>query len=116
MGAGYGAGMYFDNYDPQNFRKAHAQWGATLERFLCDPVNLGRLDASVEMRRPAAQALAVPLLEAFGEKAHIFRFRQLVGHMLRHLMTARGCELDQTDVRIPDGILFTRAARYRNKG
>lgn len=105
--------MHFDNYDPIHFRAVFGRDGARLGRFLTDPAILGRLDASVEMRRPAAQAIAMPLLEAFGQRARENRFRQFVGHMICHLMRARGCEIDQLDVRIRDGVLFTRAARYR---
>ncbi len=87
--------------------------GEKLERFLCTPVSLALLDGSVDFRKPAAQTIARPLLETFGERARDFRFRQLVGHMIRHLMEERGYVLDQMDVRIRDGVLFTRAARYR---
>ena len=105
--------MYFDNYNPLNFVKAHARWGTRLAPFLSDPVILARLDAAVEMRKTAAQSIATPLLEKFGRETREFRFRQLVGHMLCHLMKQRGCEIDQPDVRISDGVVFTRAARYR---
>lgn len=105
--------VYFHDYQPRNFSDAHAVWGADLELFLCNQGNLALAETASDLGRPAVESLAVPLLHRFGETAKEFRFRQLVGHMLRHMMESRGWILDQTEVRIPGGPLFTRAARYR---
>ncbi len=110
--AAYDSHMYLKNYKPQNFAAAYDRWGRDLTYFLCNIENIARAETASELGRPAAQPLARPLLTCFGETAKEFRFRQLVGHMLRHVMEARGWILDQTEVRIPDGPLFTRAARY----
>jgi len=107
--------MDFDDYDPNNFRGAFNRWGKRLIKFFDGATIRARLDCSVELSRPAAQAIAVPLLATFGDEAREFRFRQLVGHMISHLMKVLGYELDQPEVRIPDGDPFSRAARYRRK-
>lgn len=68
---------------------------------------------ATELVRPAAESLASLLIWRFGDRVRDLRARQLFGHMLRHMMEKYGCVLDQEEVRIPDGPLFTRAARYR---
>jgi hypothetical protein len=68
-----------------------------------------------DLVRPAAEPMAEPILEEFGEDALEFTFRQYVGHRIRHTMAVLDYEIDQLDVRIPRGPLFTRAARYRKK-
>lgn len=105
--------MWLQHYSPQQFAAPYSHWGTELTLFLCNEVNLARAETASELGRPAAQVLAQPLLDHFGDAARDLNFRQLVGHMLRHLMEARGWVLDQTEVRIPNGVLFTRAARYR---
>lgn len=114
--AGYGGAMFLQGYDPRNFREAYEAWGHDLALFLTNETNLARAETASELGRPAVQPLATPILERFGATAENQRFRQLVGHMLRHIMEARGWALDQTEVRIPGGPLFTRAARYRRVG
>lgn len=106
----------FNNYAPRNFARAFSQWGADLGSFLTEPSTIADLEHASDAQKPAAQVLAVPLLARFGEQARGFRFRQLVGHMLKHLMTSRGWVVDQVEVRIRGGALFTRAARYRRAG
>ncbi len=108
--------MWLQGYSPQHFASAYARWGTELTLFLCNEVNLARAETASELGRPAAQALAQPLIDRFGDAAKDLVFRQLVGHMMRHIMEARGWILEQTEVRIPNGPLFTRAARYARAG
>lgn len=108
--------VFLKDYDPRNFREAYETWGRELALFLTNEANLARAETASDLGRPAVQPLAIPILERFSETAENQRFRQLVGHMLRHIMEARGWALDQTEVRIPGGPLFTRAARYRRVG
>jgi hypothetical protein len=103
----------FRNYEPVQFAEVYSAIGADLEHFLTKHDNMIRVETATRLGRPAAEALARLLLWEFGDRVRDLRVRQLFGHMLRHLMQQNGCILDQEEVRIPNGELFTRAARYR---
>lgn len=106
---------FFDNYEPKHFEAAYRKWGARIASRLTPPESLGRMDAAVALVKTPAQAVAELIVAEFGAEAKNYRLRQLVGHMICHLMTSRGFELDKKEVRIRDGVLFTRAARYRRR-
>jgi len=55
------------------------------------------------------------ILDEFADDARDPHFRQYVGHMVRHIMDECGYELDQLDVRIRKGPVFTRAARIATR-
>lgn len=105
--------MYFEHYDPQRFASLYAEVGPKLSQFFARPVVVALLEGSVKLRRPAVEAIEELLLEFAKEEVQNQRVRQLVGHMIRHLMEELGYELDQPEVRLSSGVLFTCGARYR---
>ncbi len=105
--------VLFEDYDPQRFASLYARVGPKLGEFFARPVIGALLEGSVKLRRPAVEAIERHLLEHVKEEVQNQRVRQLVGHMIRHLMAKRGYVIDQPEVRIPDGLLFTCGARYR---
>ncbi len=104
--------MYFEHYDPQRFASLYAALGPKLRQFFARPVIVALLEGSVKLRRPAVEAIEDHLLEYAQEDVKNQRVRQLVGHMIRHLMEKVGYELAQPEVRLPAGGLFTCGARY----
>lgn len=107
--------MLLREYDPQHFRAIHDLYGARLWKLLTEKANPVRMTTASDLRRPAAEVMGQAILDEFGDVALDHQFRKLVGHMIRHIMAELGYELDQLDVRITDGVLFTRAARYCRK-
>jgi len=110
-----GYAKLFGDYDTGPFSDVHAEdgLGRDLEKFFERPDVAVRIETAVDLSRPAAEALARPAMAALGPKLRSMRSRQLFGHMLRHVNEKLGFVLAQPDVRIPKGVLFTRAARYR---
>jgi hypothetical protein len=105
--------MYFEEYDPQRFASLYERVGPKLREFFARPVVIALLEGSVKLRRPAVEAIEDHLSEYASEDVKDQRVRQLVGHMIRHLMKELGYDVEQLDVRIPAGVLFTCGARYR---
>jgi hypothetical protein len=105
--------MHFENYKPERFASLYADVGPKLRQFFASPVVLALLEGSVKLRRPAVEAIEERLLQHAKDDVQNQRVRQLVGHMIRHLMAELGYELDQPEVRLPSGVLFTCGARYR---
>jgi hypothetical protein len=110
---GQAFGVYFENYDPQRFASLYAEVGPKLRQFFDSSVIVALLEGSVKLRRPAVEAIEERLFEYAKEEVQNQRVRQLVGHMISHLMEELGYELDQPEVRLPSGVLFTCGARYR---
>jgi len=105
--------VFFEDYDPQRFASLYADVGPKLSQFFASPIVVALLEGSVKLRRPAVEAIEEQLLEYAKDDVKNQRVRQLVGHMIRHLMAELGYELDQPEVRLPSGVLFTCGARYR---
>ena len=90
--------------------------GLELWKFLNSEDSIIRLETATELRRPALEALQTQLLERFGATIKADRWKQMMGRMVRQIMEHHGYSLDQTGVRIRDGVLFTSAARYTKCG
>lgn len=86
--------------------------GLELWSFLNSESSIIRLETATELRRPALEALQTQLVEKFGPTIKVDRWKQMTGRMVRQIMEHHGYSLDQTGVRIRDGVLFTSAARY----
>lgn len=107
---------WFHDYDAGPFADVFASpLGHVFIRFFERPDVAIRVETAADLSRPAAEALARPALAALGPELRSRRARQLFGHMLRHLNEKLGFVLDQPDVRISNGVLFKRAARYRRR-
>jgi hypothetical protein len=60
-------------------------------------------------------ALELQLFEKLGTKIREDRMKQMAGRMTRQIMERHAYRLDQAGVRIPNGRLFSSAARYANE-
>jgi uncharacterized membrane protein YheB (UPF0754 family) len=102
-------------YDPKIFIKlAKSDLGKQLWDFLNEHDNKIRMETATELKKPAVRALTNHLLKRFGEQVKEMRVKQMIGHMVKQIMDAKGFEVDQRDVLVNDG-LFNKASRYRKK-
>ncbi len=101
-------------YDPGRFVDlADSELGRALWGFLNERDNVLRMETASELRRPAVEALATRLVGRFGERVREGRVKQMIGHMTRQVMEARGFAIDAQGVRVRTGGLFVRATRYK---
>jgi hypothetical protein len=88
--------------------------GRQLWDFLNEPENILRLEVASELRHPAVEGIAERLVEEFGQEVRPGRVKQVIGHMIRQVLEARGFTLDMQGLRTRFGAgLFNRASRYR---
>lgn len=101
-------------YDPGRFVDlADSEIGRALWAFLNERDNVLRMETASELRRPAVEALATRLVGHFGDRVREGRVKQMIGHMARQVMEARGFALDAQGVRVRTGDLFVRGSRYK---
>lgn len=102
-------------YEPGRFADlADSPLGKRLWRFLLEQESVLRLEVASELRHPAVEGVAESLLERFGSDVRPDRVKQMVGHMVRQVLEARGFVLDAQNLRTRFGAgLFSRASRYR---
>ncbi|TNC98644.1 MAG: Uncharacterized protein FD119_115 [Stygiobacter sp.] len=108
----YASGVYRARYETPM-----GQW---LWEFVNHPDNVIRMTTATLLGRPAAEALgerlAIQLHEAgFDDGAFTDRDAQMVGNMIKQVLEPQGYEIDQVDVRITSGALFTCATRYKRR-
>ncbi len=96
--------------------------GKKLWEFLNEERSLIRLDTASFLKRPALEAIQPQLQKQFGaeletlrDNRKLDRWKQMMGRMVLEIMKARGYEIDQRNVRIRAGKLFTTATRYKLK-
>ncbi len=100
-------------FEPGSFSDvANTETARELWHFLNLEESLIRFDTATYLSKPALQALQPELLKEFGDKIRPDRVKQMIGRMVRQIMEHHGYRLDQVGVRIPNGELFTSAARY----
>lgn len=103
-------------YNPGKFVKlANEQSGKELWFFLTKEENVIRMETATELGKPAVEALAGRLVEKFGKEVMEDRVKQMIGHMARQIMEARGYEIDSPNVKVvQDKRLFKKASRYKD--
>jgi len=69
---------------------------------------------ATKLGKPALEGVEDDLLEEFKEEALEDRFKQMIGHMCRQIMEAKGYVIDRQNVRVLSGAPFTTATRYRH--
>jgi hypothetical protein len=101
------------SYHPEKFKSLyHSPLGQKLWAFLNRDEVVGRLVAFSEADRPAVQGVEEALLEEFGREVCEDRVKQMIGHMVRQIMEARGWVIDQQNVSV-FSVPFIKATRYR---
>lgn len=102
-------------YVPGNFSDVSGtEFGVAVWAFLNEPDNLIRMETATYLSRPAVEPLSPVLLQRFTASDFNDRNKQMLGHMVRQIMEARGFAFDQSGVRITrEGNVFSSGARYR---
>jgi len=101
-------------YRPDKFANTFKdEGGQALWDFLNEPENLIRMQTASYLSRPAVEPLSPMLLRRFGPSVKRDRIKQMIGHMARQVMEARGYSLDRSNVKIRRiGNIFASASRY----
>lgn len=102
------------DYIPKNFGDLFGTGlGKALWAFMNEHDTLIRMETATYLGRPAVEPLGPLLLNEFGDKVREHRVKQMIGHMVRQVVEARGYIVDRQGVRITrSGNLFTSGTRY----
>ncbi len=101
-------------YRPDKFASTFRdQGGQDIWDFLNERENVIRMETASYLSRPAVEPLSPFLLQRFGPEIRRDRIKQMIGHMARQIMEARGYALDRSNVKIARvGNIFASASRY----
>ena len=101
-------------YRPDHFAETYKREnGAVLWDFLHRDINLTRMETASYLGRPAIEPLVPALLDRFDAPVARPHIRQMVGHMVRQIMEARGFRLTHSNVKITRrGNFFRSGSRY----
>ena len=103
----YVAGSFADLYE--------TDLGSRLWQFLTEGDNFIRMETASYLSRPALEPVQPFLIQKFGSEVlndKNNRLKQMMGHMVRQIMEHHGYKLDQTDQKLRNNDLFSRASRY----
>jgi hypothetical protein len=101
--------IYYPGPFARSFERAP---GPEIWEFLNRESTLGKLEAASFLNRPAVEPLASDLLEEFSSEILQDSYKQMIGHMVRQIMEARGYTLVRRDVRIFGNVVFSTGACY----
>ncbi len=101
-------------YRPDKFANTFKEEdGQALWDFLNEPDNVLRMVTASYLGRPAVEPLSPALLQRFGPSIKRVRLKQMIGHMVRQVLEARGYRLDRSTVKITRiGNMFASGSRY----
>ncbi len=102
------------NYKPDRFSSTYLkERGHEIWDFLNESENVIRMETATYLSRPAVEPLSPFLLDRFGDRIKEDRIKQMIGHMARQALEARGYQIYRSNVRISrkDNI-FTSASKY----
>lgn len=101
------------NYDAKHFADvANSPLGQDIWKFLNEHDNVIRLETATELRSPAVEGVALGLTSLFGAQVQVPRVKQMIGHMTRQILEARGWRLEAQLVKVKTGNLFSTGSRY----
>jgi hypothetical protein len=105
-------------YRTDKFEKTyHTSNGSDLWEWLNREAIVAIMETASYLRRPAIEPLSPLLAGAFGEALHSVKVRQMIGHMTRQVLEARGYHLDRANVRISrPGNVFHFGSAYSKSG
>ncbi len=101
-------------YRPDKFANTFKdEAGQAIWDFLNEPDNLLRMTTASYLARPAVEPLSPALLQRFGPSIKGVRLKQMIGHMVRQILEARGYQLERSTVKIARiGNIFASGSRY----
>jgi hypothetical protein len=88
-------------YRPDKFARTYAVHnGAAIWKWLHQSQTILIMETACYLRRPAVEALSPALEKHFPKVLTSTKLRQMIGHMVRQILQARGHHLDRANVRI----------------
>ena len=88
-------------YRPDSFDKTYVHHnGAGLWRWLQSDEAVAQMETASYLRRPAVEPLSPQLKRLFADQIHSLKARQMIGHMVRQILEARGYHLSRAKVKI----------------
>ena len=101
-------------YRPDKFSNTFKdEGGQAIWDFLNEPENVLRMTTASYLARPAVEPLSPALLQRFGPSIKRDRLKQMIGHIVRQVLEARGYRLDRSNVKISrNGNVFASGSRY----
>lgn len=100
-------------YNPETFTAQYeTPLGQKLWPFLNSPEIIAALETACHLGKPAVEGIEEQLLEEFRDEILADRVKQMIGHMVKQILTHRGWILDQSEVKV-HSVPFIKAARYK---
>ncbi|GGA23295.1 hypothetical protein [Neptunicoccus cionae] len=88
-------------YRPDKFiRTFEIYKGVQFWEWLNQPQIITIMKTACYLRRPAVEAIAPLLEQAFETEVHRVKVRQMIGHMVRQILESEGYHLHRANVRI----------------
>ena len=105
-------------YRPDSFEKTFAYHnGAKIWEWLQSDQAVAQMETASYLRRPAVEPLSPQLKRLFEEQILSLKARQMIGHMVRQILEARGFHLSRANVRITrKGCAFRFGSAYARVG
>lgn len=102
------------NYNSQQFSDLfNSKFGQDVWKCLNEHDNIIRMETASLLKRPAVEPLSEILVDKFGDDVREDRTKQMIGHMVRQIMEARGFAFNAHNIVIRFGDLFSRGSRYK---
>ena len=99
-------------YDAGTFQSlADTVLGRNLWQFLNEDRIVAAMETATDLGKPAVTGIEEQLLHRFGEDVLGDRVKQMIGHMVRQVLEARGYQIERRDVFIGSA-LFSKGTRY----
>jgi len=101
----YNKGTFQNTYDGGN--------GDAIWEFLNSERAVTMMETATYLYRPAVEPLSNELEQRFGSVVREDRVKQMIGHMVRQIVEARGYRVDRNNVKIRrEDNIFKRGTRY----
>jgi hypothetical protein len=108
-----------NKYNPETFGSLfNTDLGQRLWAFLNEHDTILRMETASDLGKPAVEAIEESMIERFRDEVDQVtadRCKQMIGHMTRQVMAARGYAIAQQNVKV-DAAVFSRATRYGKAG
>ena len=106
-------------YTPETFAAlSKTTLGEALWVFLNEPPTVAKMKLATDLGRTAVEGIEEDMLERFEADVDDLledRTKQMIGHMIKQVMSVAGYIIDQQNVKVPTGV-FNRATRYKRSG
>lgn len=103
-------------YNPETFANLYeTDFGQEMWRFLNEEPTVATMKTAARIKKTPVELIEEALLTRFSDYTAELndRAKQMIGHMVKQVMTAHGYAIDQQNVKIPKGF-FSRGTRYKH--